>query len=75
VGRWTDITEATTLVQVATAASTRKVDRSPGARATSARVPALTLWGGFASTVCWPLSAFLLAHLGWRGTCLTYAAS
>lgn len=33
----------------------------------------LTLWGGFASTICWPLSAFLLAHLGWRGTCLVYA--
>ena len=34
----------------------------------------LTLFGGFSSTVCWPLSAFLEAHLGWRGTCLTYAA-
>lgn len=34
----------------------------------------LTLFGGFASTVCWPLSAFLVAHTGWRGTCLTYAA-
>jgi len=33
----------------------------------------LTLWGGFASTICWPLTAFLLAHLGWRGTCLVYA--
>jgi predicted MFS family arabinose efflux permease len=33
----------------------------------------LTLFGGFASTVCWPLSALLAAHLGWRGTCLTYA--
>jgi hypothetical protein len=34
----------------------------------------LTLWGGFASTVCWPLSAFLVDELGWRGACLTYAA-
>ena len=34
----------------------------------------LTLFGGFASTVCWPLSAFLTAALGWRGTCLAYAA-
>ncbi|MFG1298389.1 MFS transporter [Xanthobacter sp. V3C-3] len=34
----------------------------------------LTLWGGFASTVCWPISAFLDAHLGWRGACLAYAA-
>lgn len=34
----------------------------------------LTLWGGFASTVCWPLSAYLVAHLGWRGTCFAYAS-
>jgi hypothetical protein len=34
----------------------------------------LTLFGGFASTICWPLSAFLVAALGWRGACLTYAA-
>jgi MFS family permease len=33
----------------------------------------VTLFGGFASTVCWPLTAFLAAHLGWRGACLTYA--
>ncbi|WP_345894333.1 MFS transporter [Lichenifustis flavocetrariae] len=37
-------------------------------------ITALTLFGGFASTVCWPLSAYLEAHLGWRGACLTYAA-
>jgi hypothetical protein len=34
----------------------------------------VTLFGGFASTVCWPLSAFLVEHIGWRGACLTYAA-
>lgn len=34
----------------------------------------LTLWGGFASTVCWPLSAWLVANVGWRGTCLVYAS-
>lgn len=34
----------------------------------------LTLFGGFSSTLCWPLSAFLVAHAGWRGACLTYAA-
>jgi len=33
----------------------------------------LTLFGGFASTVCWPLSALLLETVGWRGTCLVYA--
>jgi MFS family permease len=37
-------------------------------------ITSLTLIGGFSSTVCWPLSALLLAHLGWRGTCLGYAA-
>lgn len=39
-----------------------------------AAITQLTLFGGFASTVCWPLSALLLAHVGWRGTCFTYAA-
>jgi len=34
----------------------------------------LTLFGGFASTVCWPLSAFLAENFGWRGACLVYAA-
>ena len=34
----------------------------------------LTLFGGFASTACWPLSAYLVSSLGWRGTCLVYAA-
>ena len=29
----------------------------------------LTLFGGFASTVCWPLSAFLVEAVGWRGAC------
>jgi MFS family permease len=42
-----------------------------GARRT---IVALTLFGGFASTVCWPLSAFFLSHVGWRGTCFAYAA-
>ena len=33
----------------------------------------VTLFGGFASTVCWPLTAVLAEALGWRGACLTYA--
>lgn len=36
-------------------------------------ITTLTLWGGFASTVCWPLSAFMVERIGWRGTCLAYA--
>jgi hypothetical protein len=34
----------------------------------------LTLFGGFASTVCWPLSAFMIEHIGWRSACFIYAA-
>ena len=37
-------------------------------------ITSVTLFGGFASTVCWPLTAFLVEHLGWRGACLSYAA-
>ena len=37
-------------------------------------ITTLTLFGGFASTVCWPLSAFFLHELGWRGACVAYAA-
>jgi MFS family permease len=36
-------------------------------------ITAVTLFGGFASTVCWPLTAFLEARLGWRETCVAYA--
>jgi len=37
-------------------------------------ITALTLIGGFASTVSWPLTYLLLQHLGWKGTYLAYAA-
>jgi MFS family permease len=37
-------------------------------------ITTLTLFGGFASTACWPLSALLVTQLGWRGACLAYAA-
>jgi MFS family permease len=33
----------------------------------------LTLFGGFSSTICWPLSAFMIDHVGWRSACLIYA--
>jgi len=44
-----------------------------GEQARSA-ITLLTLYGGFASTVCWPLSAFMIERIGWRGACLAYAA-
>jgi len=37
-------------------------------------IATLTLFGGFASTVCWPLSAMMVSQFGWRGACLVYAA-
>jgi MFS family permease len=43
-------------------------------RQSRSAIAAVTLFGGFASTVCWPISAYLVEHLGWRGACFTYAA-
>src|SRR5262245_20288258 len=37
-------------------------------------ITALTLAGGFASTVSWPVTHLLIGAIGWRGTYLTYAA-
>lgn len=37
-------------------------------------ITALTLAGGFASTVSWPATQALIDHVGWRGTYLVYAA-
>jgi hypothetical protein len=42
-------------------------------RSARSTITSLTLFGGFASTICWPISAFLLDALGWRGVCLVYA--
>jgi MFS family permease len=38
-------------------------------------ISTLTLFGGFASTVSWPLTQYLDAHAGWRDTCLIYAVA
>src|SRR5436305_5663510 len=37
-------------------------------------ITGITLIAGFASTVGWPLSTWLEAHVGWRGACFTWAA-
>ena len=34
----------------------------------------LTLYGGFASTICWPITAYMVAHYDWRAACYLYAA-
>jgi MFS family permease len=44
-----------------------------GQRARTA-IASLTLFGGFASTVCWPLSALFVSEFGWRNASLIYAA-
>ena len=36
-------------------------------------ITGITLIGGFASTLGWPLGAFMLAHLGWRWMLVGYA--
>jgi MFS transporter len=42
--------------------------------AARAPITTLTLAGGFASTVSWPATQFLIDTVGWRGTYLIYAA-
>jgi hypothetical protein len=42
--------------------------------AARAPITALTLAGGFASTVSWPATQFLIDRVGWRGAYLAYAA-
>ena len=38
-------------------------------------ITGITLIAGFASTVCWPISAYLDVTIGWRGTCYMWAAA
>lgn len=37
-------------------------------------ITGITLLAGFASTVGWPVSTFLIGHIGWRGACVAWAA-
>ena len=37
-------------------------------------ITGITLFAGFASTVGWPASAFMIDALGWRGACWAWAA-
>jgi len=37
-------------------------------------ITGITLIAGFASTVGWPLSAWMESHFGWRGACFGWAA-
>lgn len=38
-------------------------------------ITGITLIAGLASTICWPLSAYMDVTLGWRATCYVWAAA
>lgn len=38
-------------------------------------ITGITLIAGFASTLCWPITALLDAELGWRATCFVWSAA
>ncbi|GGF17332.1 MFS transporter [Aliidongia dinghuensis] len=38
-------------------------------------ITGVTLMGGFASSIGWPVGAYLTATIGWRGTLIVYAAA
>jgi len=60
---------ALTMYEAAFATINRALAESPRRAITT-----LTLFGGFASTIFWPLTLALDARLGWRATWLVYAA-
>jgi MFS family permease len=37
-------------------------------------ITGITLFAGFASTVCWPVGVLFIDAFGWRGACLAWAA-
>lgn len=61
--------QAATLYEPAFAVIVRRV----GAARARSGITAITLWGGFASTVFIPLVQFLLDHWGWRDALLVLA--
>ena len=63
-------TQATTLYEPAFAVIARRY----GAARARSGLTALTLWGGFASTVFIPLIQLLMDTLGWRGALVTLGA-
>jgi predicted MFS family arabinose efflux permease len=67
---WTVIGLSMALVMYEAAFATINREHPDGARRA---ISILTLFGGFASTLFWPLTLALNAHLGWRDTYLIYA--
>jgi MFS family permease len=44
-------------------------------RAARSAITGITLIAGLASTICWPISAYLEAEVGWRIACFVWAAA
>jgi predicted MFS family arabinose efflux permease len=44
-------------------------------RESRSAITGITLLAGFASTVCWPISALVDAEWGWRATCFVWATA
>ncbi|MEQ8806395.1 MAG: MFS transporter, partial [Rhodospirillales bacterium] len=38
-------------------------------------ITGITLMAGFASTICWPITAFMEVEIGWRAACFVWAAT
>jgi MFS family permease len=68
---WTLLGVAMALVLYEAAFATINREFDSGARKA---ISTLTLFGGFASTLFWPLTLWLDSHIGWRDTCLVYGA-
>jgi predicted MFS family arabinose efflux permease len=62
--------QAATFYEPAFAVIARRVGSGNARRG----ITALTLWGGFASTVFIPLIQFLIDHVGWRDTLMVLGA-
>lgn len=68
---WTVLGVAMALVLYEAAFATLNREIAQDARRA---ISTLTLFGGFASTVFWPLTLYCKSHLGWRDTYLLYGA-
>ncbi len=51
------------------------ITRAAGSKGARKLIVQITLFGGLASTIFWPLTHMLDANLGWRATWLVYAAA
>jgi MFS family permease len=68
---WTALGAAMALVLYEAAFATINRELAHNARK---GISTLSLFGGFASTVFWPLTLKLDGMIGWRGTCMVYGA-